>query len=317
MENVKNKLIDRHGRHIRKLRLSLLDACNFRCFYCMPEKPKFMPAREWMTVDEIRTLCSDLVALGVEQIRLTGGEPTLRPEFKSIVEVLSELPLKKLAITTNGVRLLELLPFLRETACQSINVSLDSLRPDRFQRVVKADQFQAVIDSIFMAKEMGFKVKVNTVLLKGINDDELSDFVDFSSRYGIEVRFLELMKIGMSCALSEQHFLSARAAIGQIEKHHRLTPVVNEYDSTSFGYLSELGAHIGFIASETRPFCNSCSRLRVTADGKIRPCLMANDGISVRGLDRLELEHELRRVMDLKPYNRLVQTETRMNELGG
>lgn len=312
-----SKLVDPHGRHIRKLRLSLLDACNFRCFYCLPEKPQFMSSRQWLSVEEIRILAGQLVELGIEEIRLTGGEPTLRKEFREIVEEVSSLPVKKLGMTTNGFKLLELLPFLQKTRCEHLNISFDSLNEERFRQITKSNSFKEVLAGILKAKELGFTTKVNVVLLKGINDHEILDYVAFSARYDIEVRFLELMKIGMVCGFSQDHFMSAAEAIQRIQERESLCSQKVEHDSTSFNFTTKRGGRIGFIASETRPFCNSCSRLRLTCDGQLRPCLMANSGVSVRGYSTEELSHTLQKVMRLKPTGRLEKTSVRMNELGG
>ena len=171
-----NKLIDSYGRRIRKLRVSLLDACNFRCFYCMPEDVKFKSHKDWLSTEEILNISSLMVGYGVEQIRLTGGEPLMRKGFREIVTGLSDLPLQKLGFTTNGFYLERELDFLKDTNCKHINISLDSLNEDKFNVITRKKSFHKVYPAILKAANSGLKVKVNTVLLKGINDNEILDF---------------------------------------------------------------------------------------------------------------------------------------------
>lgn len=311
------KLVDPYGRRIRKLRVSLLDACNFRCFYCMPSDAKFMKASKWLSPLEIEGICSKLSDYGLEQIRITGGEPTLRKEFRDIVLRLSTLPIKKLGMTTNGYFLERELEFLRDTRCHNINISLDSLSKDKFNQITRRNAFDKVYASICHAKEMGFNVKVNTILMKGINDQEILDFVKFSAVNDIEVRFLEVMKIGQACSSQDQLFISADEAISKIETQEKLIPERVEIDSTSFNYKTESGAKIGFIASESKPFCGACSRWRLSPDGFLRACLMSNKGVKVRGADPKQYDELLNSLLLMKPLNRISHVLEDMNQIGG
>lgn len=311
------KLIDSHGRRIRKLRISLLDACNFRCFYCMPLRPKFMSSDKYITPDEIETISSELVYHGVDQIRLTGGEPLLRREFREIVERLSVLPLKKLGLTTNGFYLERELPFLKGTNCRHLNISLDSLEKKNFDRITRTESFDRVFSSIMAAKEMGFQVKLNTVLMKGWNDHELEDFVEFSAKNDIEVRFLEVMKIGQVCQTQNDLFLSAGEALQQLRGKYQLKVQSVEKDSTSFNFVSEHGAKIGFIASESRPFCESCSRWRLSATGFLRACLMSEQGVNVRGVAADQIYDSVLPLLSMKPFQRIEKVTQDMNQIGG
>jgi GTP 3',8-cyclase len=311
------KLIDPTGRHIHKLRLSLLDACNFRCIYCMPQNPKFLPAHQLMTREEILSISSHLVTTGIDEIRLTGGEPTLRPDFIDIVQDLSKLNLKKLSLTTNGIHLKKHLQDLRKTKCTNVNISLDSLDPVGFLKMTGSKEFEKVLESIYLAKEFGFKVKINTVLMKGHNDHELKRFIEFSGKYKIEVRFLELMRIGPARDSFDQHFISANDIINKLKEISSLDPVELPKDSTSFNYLLDNGANIGFIASESKPFCGGCSRLRLSATGEIRPCLMLDSGISLKYKTLAETTEILTRTMALKPIDRIYEVIQPMNQIGG
>lgn len=311
------KLVDPHGRHIHKLRVSLLDACNFRCVYCMPQNPKFMPVKHLMTRSEIYEIVSILNHLGIDEVRVTGGEPTMRADFLDIIRDLSTLPLASLGMTTNALHLTKHLPKLFETKCKKLNVSLDSLNHDAFFSMTKSKHLDKVLDSIMMAKDLGFEIKLNAVLMKGLNDLEVEDFVAFSARHKIEVRFLELMRIGQARVNFEKHFISAGEVIGRLKKRFKLTLIPKPVDSTSFNYLLDNGAQIGFIASESRPFCGGCSRLRLSAEGTIRPCLMKEEGYSLKGKTSKEIEELLYKTMALKPTDRIYDVSQPMNQIGG
>jgi GTP 3',8-cyclase len=310
-------LSDGFGREIRKLRISLLDACNFRCFYCMPEQPKFRPASSLLSAEEIVGICRELNRLGVTQVRMTGGEPTLRGDLDAIVHGLSGLPLAKLGLTTNGFLLHRKLELLCDSACRHLNVSLDSLRADRFERITGTTHFERVRRNVLAAHERGLRVKLNVVVCRGVNVDELLDFVEFSAAHAIPVRFLELMKIGPRFRDFERLFVPADEMIAVIRTRHDLRAQTVEADSTSFVFRTAHGAEIGFIASESRPFCDSCSRLRLSATGHLRACLMSERGLSVLGLSPERLPAVLHAVMAMKPGSRLPHVEQAMYQIGG
>ena len=311
------QLIDSYGRRMRKLRVSLTEVCNFRCFYCMPEDTVFAPHKNNISHAEIVRICKVLLGFGLEQVRLTGGEPFLRKDALDIIESLSQLNLQKLGVTTNGFRLLENLDRLRGTQCLNLNVSLDSLDAVRFKQITKKDLFDRVLKGIFQAKEMGFNIKINVVLMRGVNDIELRDFYRFSKTYGINVRFLELMKIGQGNEFNSRYFLSAREAMAQLEGVANFSIKSVEADSTSVEYVSSDGAMVGFIASETEPFCSSCSRLRLSNEGYLRACLMSEEGVSIRGLQEVEMHEAAVKVMRLKPNHRIENLTQNMYEIGG
>ncbi len=310
-------LTDSYGRRIRKLRISLLDACNFRCGYCMPEHAAFQAKSFRLKRDEILNIASTLVGIGMQEIRLTGGEPTLRPDLIAIAQDLSELPLKKLGMTSNGFLLSRLLEPLKSTACQYLNISLDSLNPELFLRIARFDGFNATMGAIFKAQNDGFKVKINTVLMRGVNDHEIHDFVTFSAKYGIEVRFLELMAIGEAASIQEHRFISAEEIIHTIERETELRSVPREKDATARVFESKLGARIGIIAPVTQSFCGECSRWRLTADGDLRACLMAKDGVNLRGLNTGEIQAAAFKVLGMKPRFGASEMSEPMHAIGG
>jgi cyclic pyranopterin phosphate synthase len=311
------RLVDTHGRHIHKLRVQLTDVCNFRCFYCMPANIKFLPPKDLLTPTEIAEIVGGLVDHGIDEIRLTGGEPTLRRDFESIVSGISDLPLKSLGLTSNGYTLTSKLPFLKTTNCRHLNISLDSLDPENYVKITKHDSFEPVLASIREAARMGFKVKVNTVMFRGVNDHELMDFVRFSAEHDVEVRFLEYMKIGPSQGKFTDYFISKREMTDIIEQHDPLELLPSPVDSTSVRYRTASGARVGFIASESESFCSSCSRLRLTAKGVLRSCLMSEDGLNLRGQPRKKYPEILKKVMAMKPYERIESIDQPMHQIGG
>ncbi len=302
---------------MRKLRVQLTDACNFRCFYCMPEGTRFQPARNLLTPEEIGDICETLADLGIEEVRVTGGEPTVRPEFDRIMTRLARIAWGKFALTTNGYLLRGKLPMLRDLGCTSINISMDSLDADRFRAITGSGHFAEVHAAILAAKEMGFSVKVNAIVFRGLNDAELPDFSRFSARYGIEVRFLELMRVGPSEKDHGERFVTAAEMIGRLRETEELIAVESPADSTSFGFSTASGARLGFIASESQPFCGTCSRLRLSATGRLRACLFSDAGVELRGRDRLDYPELVHETMGLKPTGRLPRILQPMNQIGG
>jgi len=311
-------LITSHGRPLRKLRIQLLDACNYRCQYCMPEHASFMSSKQWLSPDEIYSIASKLVDHGVDELRLTGGEPLLRPEFIEIAQKLSDLKVKKYGLTTNAETLDQFLPDIKKyTQLQSFNISIDSLDPDNFKRITKNGNLDKVLNGLHQALSMGYSVKVNAVLMRGINDHEWESFVNFSKNTGISVRFLELMKIGPMEHEYQEHFMPASQLIQTIREKHDLAPIDVPKDNTSFDYQLSNGAKIGFIASETQSFCGQCSRLRLTANGELRPCLFKDTGSSLRNLSDREFSKTVNEVAQLKPTARIESIEQPMYAIGG
>lgn len=310
-------LVDRLGRRMRKLRVSLTGSCNFRCTYCMPKDALRHAESRWLRPAEIQAICRELAALGIEEIRLTGGEPTVRREFDEIVASLASIPGIALGLTTNGSRLERHLGHLAACGVGRINVSLDSLDAARFRAITRGGRLDAVLHALHEARDRGFRVKVNTVVMRGVNDDEAVAFHDWSARQGIEVRFLELMRIGPAVAEHPRLFVPASETIAALRAHVDLVEVEVARDSTSFVYATAQGARLGFIASESRPFCGACSRLRLTAEGVLRACLMKEDGLSLRGVPPENYPALLGRVLATKPADRLPSLSQSMHEIGG
>jgi len=311
------QLIDGHGRRVRKLRLSLTDKCNLRCHYCMPVDATFMDDSAYLSVTDTINVIQELSDYGLEELRLTGGEPLMRKGLKEILEGLSKLPLKKIGLTTNGILLDRHLKLLKDNRVHHLNVSLDSLEAGNFQKITRGNHLPRILDNLELAKAEGFNVKVNVVAMRGVNDHELFDFVEYSRRTGFEVRFLEVMRIGHVLDAQADQFISARDMIERLKTRHTLKPVVRENDSTSFNYLLENGAQIGFIASESQAFCGQCSRWRLSADGTLRACLMKDDGLTIKNTTPAERDSIYQALLGMKPFLRPVEVTHLMHAIGG
>ncbi|WP_203964903.1 GTP 3',8-cyclase MoaA [Actinocatenispora thailandica] len=282
-------LVDQFGRVATDLRVSLTDRCNLRCSYCMPaEGLAWLPRRELLTDDEVVRLCRIAVQqLGVRQVRLTGGEPLLRPGLVDIVTRLSGLsPRPELALTTNGIGLARLAGPLRAAGLDRVNVSLDTLRPDRFETLAHRRRLPDVLAGITAAAEAGMTpVKINTVLLRELNEDEAPDLLDFALQHRLELRFIEQMPLDAQHGWRRDRMVTADEILAWLSTRHRLSPDDRERGSApAQTWLVDGGpARVGIIASVTRPFCGDCDRTRLTADGQVRSCLFSRDEADLRG----------------------------------
>lgn len=269
-------LTDKHGRKHSYLRLSLTDKCNFRCFYCMPsENIHFYPKSRLMTADEIETIARQFVDQGVEKIRLTGGEPLIRKDADEIIYRLSQLPIE-LAITTNGYLLDKYLELFQRVGLQSINISLDTLDEEKFHNITQRDYYYKVRSNIQKALKKGFKIKVNTVVMKGVNDEEILDFVRWSERENIHVRFIEFMPFNGN-KWDWSKVVSYKEMLGTIENNIPIEKIEDSTNDTAKNYRVQGGkGTFAVISSITSPFCGSCNRVRLTADGKLKNCLFSS-----------------------------------------
>jgi GTP 3',8-cyclase len=283
-------LVDQYARTATDLRISLTDRCNLRCTYCMPvEGLPWLPKPDLLTDAEVVRLARIAVThLGVTHIRLTGGEPLLRPGLVGIVAALAGLsPRPRLALTTNGIGLAKLAGPLAEAGLDRINLSLDTLDPDRFAQIAHRDRLPDVLAGVSAAAEAGLTpVKINTVLLRGINDDEAPDLLDFALRHGYQLRFIEQMPLDPQHGWRRDQMVTADEILGWLSTRHQLTPdPVERGSAPAQTWLVDGGpARVGIIASVTRPFCGDCDRTRLTADGQVRSCLFSErDEADLRG----------------------------------
>ena len=283
------RLRDQHGRPLGNLRLSVTDRCNLRCAYCMPEEDyAWLPRGDLLSFEELARLVDAFTALGVDRVRLTGGEPLLRRELPVLVRLLAAKPaLRDLALTTNGVLLAELAGALRAAGLMRVTVSLDTLDPARFRALTRRDDHAQVLAGIEAARAAWGQLKLDTVVMRGVNDDELVPLLRFARERAAEVRFIEYMDVGGATRWSPEQVVSraelldrVRAALGPIE------PLGEQGAAPAERFRLGDGTTFGIIASTTRPFCGACDRSRVTADGTYYLCLYARQGLDLRGLLR-------------------------------
>ena len=284
-------LVDAYKRPIRDLRVSVTDRCNFRCTYCMPlDEYEWINKKEILTFEEITRLAILFVQLGVEKIRLTGGEPLVRQNLDRLVGKLSAIEgLKDLCLTTNGALLAEKVQALKQAGLQRINVSLDSLDRDKFRRMTKRGDLDKVLEGIFAAKNHGLHpIKLNAVIERGVNDDDILSLVEFSREHGFAMRFIEYMDVGNSNNWTSEKLVSKKEIIAKIHSRFPLREIgraQGSAPSVDYEFVDGRG-DIGVIASVTEPFCASCTRARITADGKIVTCLFSSVGHDIKAIVR-------------------------------
>jgi len=278
---------DTLGRPLRNLRISVTDRCNLRCQYCMPEEEYvWLPREDLLHFEEISTLVDVFAELGVDKLRLTGGEPLLRRELPVLVRMLAAKPqIRDLAITTNGVLLSEQAQALYDAGLHRVTVSLDTLRPDRFRQLTRRDTHAKVLEGIEAVPRAGFKgLKLDTVVVSGTNDDELVDLIEYGKRVGAEVRFIEYMDVGGATLWSMDKVVPRTAILAALEHHYGpIEPVIEESTAPADRFRLPDGTIFGIISSTTAPFCRSCDRSRLTADGMWYLCLYAKKGTDLRG----------------------------------
>ncbi len=291
MPTITDRLVDSFGRVHTNLRISVTDRCNIRCAYCMPESVRFLPRGDLLTFEEIERLVRVAAGLGVDKIRLTGGEPLVRRDLSRLVEKLAAVPgIRDVGLTTNGILLAPIAHALRAAGLRRINVSLDTLDPGRFRALTRRDGLDRVIEGIFAAKAAGFDpVKLNALAIKGSTEPDVVPLGQFAREHGLEMRFIEYMPLDAGNHWDRDHVLLADEILDRLSRG--IGPLAPSLDqdprapALDYDYVDG-GGRVGLIASVSRPFCGSCNRLRLTADGKLRNCLFA--------LDELDLRHLLR-----------------------
>lgn len=284
-------LVDQHSRPLGSFRLSVTDRCNLRCAYCMPEDEyRWLDRKDLLTFEELAKVASVMRALGAERLRLTGGEPLLRQQLPRLVEMLAGVGFMDLAMTTNGVLLEGHAAALRAAGLRRLTVSLDTLNPDTFARMARRPALSAVLRGIDRAREVGFpELKIDTVLLRPVNggEAELVGLVDYARSVGAEIRFIEYMDVGGATRWDASQVVSQRELLERLESRYgSVEPLPDRGSSPAQRFRLGNGQVIGSIASVTEPFCNTCDRLRLTADGQLLDCLYARRGLDLRSLLR-------------------------------
>ena len=298
--------LDGCGRPLGSLRVSVIDRCDLRCAYCMPEENYiWLPKPDILTFDEIARAVRAFVGVGASRLRLTGGEPLLRSGLTELVEQLAGTPgVEDLAMTTNATQLTRWAEPLRQAGLQRVTVSLDSLNPARFETLTRRAVLDRVLSGIREASRVGFdSLKINAVIMRGFNDDEIVDLLEFGKEVGAEVRFIEYMDVGGATLWSIERVMSKRQILTAVENHYGegVAAVDGRGSAPAQKWRLPDGTTFGIIASTTEPFCSACDRSRLTADGMWYLCLYAEDGINLRqllrdGLTDEELRAEIRRV---------------------
>jgi len=326
------EMYDQYGRHIHYLRISLTDACNLRCVYCMPEQACFRPRRALLQDDEILMLVQAAVELGVDRIRLTGGEPTIRANIVDLVRRIAQTPgVRDLSMTTNGVLLKELAAPLAEAGLSRVNISLDTLNPEKFHWITRGGHLEDVWAGIEAAEAAGLTpIKLNCVVTRGYNDEEVVDIARLTLDHPWDVRFIELMPLGSVAHFQREALVPTQETMERIVAE--LGPLQEVSGDNGAGpsrdyRLSGARGTLGFISSVTAPFCAECTRIRVTADGKLRLCLLRDVEIDLltpmrEGIRFEALKELIRRAVWHKPWGHglpegMAPKERAMSQIGG
>ncbi len=288
-------IVDQHNRNHNYLRISLTEKCNMRCTYCMPaDGIPLLPQKHLMQADEVFAIAKQFVKMGVDKIRLTGGEPLVRKDFRDILLRLASLPVE-LAISTNAILVDQYFDLFKQVGLKKINISIDSLREDRFKQMTRRDHFTTVMKNLDDAITQGFKVKVNVVLMKGFNEDEIIDFIEYTRHRNVSVRFIEFMPFNGNNWNSEK-LVSLQTILEAAEKAYAqqvIRLVDDPHDTTKLFQIEGYKGTWGVISTVTSPFCSGCNRMRLTANGRMKNCLFSNNEV--------DLLSALRNNEDLEP----------------
>lgn len=297
-------MIDAYGREITDLRLSVTELCNLRCRYCMPEEGVCKKTHsEMLTEEEMVWAVEAAASLGVRKVRITGGEPLLKKNFLSICERVSRVSgIKEVCVTTNGILLTECAQKLKDAGVKRVNISLDTLDEKKYAHITRLGNLSQALNGLNAALEAGFeKIKINTVLIGGFNDDEILPLAQLTLRYPVDVRFIELMPIQSSDEFGEGSFVPCTQVL---ERLPDAVPVEKNGGVAQLYRLPGAQGNIGLINTLSRPFCEECNRLRLTADGNIKPCLHHPDEYPLKGLNREEMRDVFQRAIAGKPIQR-------------
>ncbi|MFH1805574.1 MAG: GTP 3',8-cyclase MoaA [Pseudomonadota bacterium] len=303
-------LIDKYGRHVTYLRVSVTDRCDFRCSYCMAENMVFLPKSEVLTLEELDQLCTAFIARGVRKLRLTGGEPLVRRGIMDLIKSLSRhletKALDELTLTTNGSQLAAHADDLARFGVRRLNVSLDSLDAQRFADITRRGRLDQVLDGLAAAKQAGIKIKINTVALRNFNEDEMSDLVAWCGREGFDLCLIETMPLGDIDGDRTDQYVPLTVVRERLERDYTLIPSTYVTPGPArYVTIAETGGRLGFITPMTHNFCEGCNRVRVTCTGTLYMCLGQEDHLDLREIlrsgDAAALDAALDRAMLLKP----------------
>lgn len=326
------KLTDRFGRTVNYVRLSVTDRCDFRCVYCMAEDMTFLPRQQVLSLEEIARVARNFVSLGTEKIRLTGGEPMVRNGILDLVREIGSYGLRDFAMTTNGSQLATMAEPLRKAGMHRLNISLDSLDADKFHSITRTGKLNQVLDGIDAAREAGFRsIKLNTVVMKGRNDEEIPELIEFARRKQVDISFIEEMPLGEISEHDRGLALCTSEEVREtIRQHHELVPATEDSGGPARYYrMPDSPIRVGFISPHSHNFCATCNRVRVTVEGRLLLCLGNEHSVDLRRVLRAnptsdnKLRQTIINAMDLKPErhhfstNGDVQILRFMNMTGG
>ncbi|MDD4715974.1 MAG: GTP 3',8-cyclase MoaA [Oscillospiraceae bacterium] len=313
---------DKFGRKINYLRLSVTDLCNLRCIYCMPQEGiSKLHHEEILSIEEIERIVSAAVDCGIEKVRITGGEPLVRNGIIDICQRVARIKgVRELCLTTNGVLLPQLAEGLREAGVHRLNISLDTLNPDKFRQITRIGRLDDVLNGIQKAKEAGFDyLKLNVVLMGGFNDDEIGDFVDLTRDSNTQIRFIELMPMGQCAEWERSRFLDTSAVLKAVPQ---LQLAGTEGVARTYRVPGYKGS-VGLISPISNHFCPTCNRIRVTSDGKLKACLHSSGEVNLKGLSGDKLKEAIAKAITSKPQSHHLDAATPsetgryMNQIGG
>ena len=306
-----HELTDNYNRHIKYLRISVTDRCNLRCIYCMPEKGiSLISHDEVLRYEEILRIVRIVAAKGISKIRITGGEPLVRKGLETLISELCSIHgITDISVTTNGIHLQRAAFALREAGMQRINISLDTLNPDKYRRITRGGDIHAVLSGIREASKVGFNpIKVNVVVMRGINEDEILSFAELTTKRPVHVRFIEFMPFHINTGVHREYFISNTEVRDKITKNLCLTPLSEDENSGPAQMFQIKGAQgqLGFISPLSNHFCETCNRLRLTCDGKLRTCLFSDDETDLKsflrdGCSDIDLQTAIANAIFFKP----------------
>ena len=307
------ELIDQYLRKVNYLRVSVTDRCDLRCVYCMKEKMQFLPRKDILTLEEIERLCDNFIDLGVEKIRLTGGEPLVRSDIIKLIEKLnnkkSTTNLKEITLTTNGTLLKKYAKQLKDNGVERINVSLDTINPEKYNQITRFGNIEKVLDGINEAIDQDIKIKINTVIIKDFNENEIEDLIYWTNSKKIDLTFIEVMPMEETDVSREYQFTSLTDIFNNLDKIYNFKQSSHTTGGPARYYVSDnLSTKIGFISPLTNNFCASCNRVRISSTGKLFMCLGQNDFVDFMDIMRKDysdnyIKEKIKFALNIKPKN--------------
>ena len=312
---------DLFDREVDYLRISVTDLCNLRCIYCMPQNGVTkLEHSSIISPERIKEIVDAATELGIKKIRLTGGEPLVRKGLIDIIKLIRQNPkIEEICLTTNGVGFSKVAKELFEAGVDRLNISLDTLDKKKYKYITRNGELKDVLEGIKAAQEVGFKnIKINAVLIGGFNDDEIEEFARFAGKYSLTARFIELMPIGEGASFKKENFISNNVVLSKLNNLEK----VSDDGVSSLYKIKGTNGYIGLISPMSKKFCETCSRIRLTSDGKIKPCLHSKAEIDLNGLNGLDLTNKIKEAILAKPKEHHLESGRSeslrdMNKIGG